>query len=166
LSARDCGCLVEIPAINPWPSQPAKTPRKRQCWPPIQESSRRRKHWASFRASYGGPFRYAASARHPRPDTPHPRISTLCIAHQRATKALASVASAKQIARASFTTPRVLVGGRGPPISTTIGVQPSVHLIEPVAESFGRNADPDPDRKPVFGVPNSLLRGSHEVAPR
>jgi hypothetical protein len=37
-------------------------------------------------------------------------ISTLCIAHQRATKALASVASAKQIARALFTTPRVLDG--------------------------------------------------------
>src|ERR1700719_1919672 len=36
--------------------------------------------------------------------------STLCIAHQRATKALASVTSAKQIARASFTTPRVLDG--------------------------------------------------------
>jgi hypothetical protein len=55
---------------------------------------------------------------------------------------------------------------QGPPISPTIGVQPCVHLIEPVAESFGRNADPDPDRKPVFGVPNRLLRGSHEAARR
>ena len=56
--------------------------------------------------------------------------------------------------------------GRGPPISPTIGVQPCVHLIEPVAESFGRNADPDPDRKPVFGLPSGLPRGSHKAARR
>jgi hypothetical protein len=45
------------------------------------------------------------------PDAIDPiHTSTLCIAHQRATKALASVTSAKQIATASFTAPRVLDG--------------------------------------------------------
>ena len=52
---------------------------------------------------------------------------------------------------------------RGPPISTTIGVQPCVHLIEAAAESFGRNADPDPDRKPVFGFPSGLLCRLHRA---
>jgi hypothetical protein len=45
------------------------------------------------------------------PDLIHPiHDFDPCIAHQRATKALASVASVKQIARTSFTTPRVLDG--------------------------------------------------------
>jgi len=52
--------------------------------------------------------------------------------------------------------------GRGPPISTTIGVQPCVHLIEAATESFGRYADPDPDRKP-FGLANCLLRHLHRA---
>src|SRR6516162_11062620 len=47
--------------------------------------------------------------------------------------------------------------GHGPSIRPTIGVQPCVHLIEPIAESFGRNADPDPDRKPVFGFASGLF---------
>jgi hypothetical protein len=56
--------------------------------------------------------------------------------------------------------------GRGPPISTTICVQPCVHLTESAAESFGRNTDPDPDRKSALGIPSSLLCGSHEAARR
>src|ERR1700719_396468 len=51
--------------------------------------------------------------------------------------------------------------GRGPPISTTICVQPCVHLTESVAESFGRNADPDPDGKPEFGILKGLLDRPH-----
>jgi hypothetical protein len=38
--------------------------------------------------------------------------------------------------------------GRGPPIDTAICIEPCVHLIEAVAESFGRNADPDPHGPP------------------
>jgi hypothetical protein len=64
-------------------------------------------------------------------------------------------------------------------MGTTIGVQPCAHLTEPVAESFGRNADPDPDRKLVFGFASGWLAaegdrlarsaklcGSHEAARR
>jgi hypothetical protein len=51
--------------------------------------------------------------------------------------------------------------GRDPPISTTICVQSCVHLTESVAESFGRNADPDPDGKPEFGILKGLLDRPH-----
>jgi hypothetical protein len=49
-------------------------------------------------------------------------------------------------------------GSDRPCIRTAIRVQPCVHLIEPVAESFGRNADPDPDRNPTFACSVAMLR--------
>ena len=52
--------------------------------------------------------------------------------------------------------------GRGPPISTTVRVQLCVYLSKPVAQPFGRNADPNPHREPMFGFANvvelSVLR--------
>ena len=51
--------------------------------------------------------------------------------------------------------------GHGPSIRPTTGVQPCVHLIEPVAESFGRNADPDPDGNPEFDILKGLLDRPH-----
>ena len=43
--------------------------------------------------------------------------------------------------------------GRRPPIGPAICIQPCDDLVQPVAESFGRNANSDPDRKSEFGFP-------------
>ena len=41
--------------------------------------------------------------------------------------------------------------GRGPPIGTTIGIEPCVHLIGRTARAFRRDCDPDPDGAPSGG---------------
>jgi len=46
---------------------------------------------------------------------------------------------------------------RGPPIGTTIGVEPCDDLVEAAAESLRRDCDPDPHRKPALGLPSGLL---------
>jgi hypothetical protein len=53
---------------------------------------------------------------------------------------------------------RVARGSDRPCIRTAIRVQPCVHLIERLAESFGRNADPVPDRNPAFAWSVAMLR--------
>jgi hypothetical protein len=55
---------------------------------------------------------------------------------------------------------------RGPPIGTAIRVEACDDLIESTAETFRRNRDPHPDRKPALGIPSSLLCGSHEAVRR
>jgi hypothetical protein len=55
---------------------------------------------------------------------------------------------------------------RGPPISPAICIQPCDDLVQPVAESFGRNANPDPDRKSEFRFPKGLVNRPHRATRR
>ena len=107
-----------------------------------------------------GPYRPLMSSRHSGPDRPHPQFqhsASRTSGPRRRSRALRPRSRSR-----GHHSPRLACRwGRGPPISTTICVQPCVHLTESVAESFGRNADPDPDGKPEFGILKSLLDRPH-----
>jgi hypothetical protein len=54
--------------------------------------------------------------------------------------------------------------GHRPTIRAGILIEPLLHPIESLAETSIRYGDPDPYRKPAFGIASRLLRRSHAAA--
>ena len=111
--------------------------------------------------SCGGPYRSLMSARHSGPDRPHPQFQ-LSASRTSGPRRRSRAPRPRSRSRGHHHASRAR-RGRGPPIGTTICVQPCVHLTESVAESFGRNADPDANWKPAFGVASGLLCRLHRA---